>query len=144
MATFHKRTWVNNSAPYLNATNLNELEGDIQTFGNDIVTEVENHSDNYTDNKLPYIESDESESYEVSESTDVFELPSNVEDYSDSTFYIICTIDGEETTDFTLGEQNSVQILTLNTAISEGTVVIRAMKFKSSFLAFIANNMPVG
>lgn len=142
MATFHKRTWVNNSAPYLNANNLNGLEGDIQTFGDDIVTEVENHSDTYTTNKLPFIESDDEVSYEVTESTSIFALPENVTDYSDTTYYIICTINGEETTDFILGEQSFVQILTLTTAISSGTVVIRALKFKESFLSFIANNMP--
>ena len=134
MALFHKRTWRNNSAPALDENTLNELENDIQVFGDNIVNEL----------KSPYIESDVSVSHEVTESSTIFALPSNVVNYNDTSFYITCEIDGVETTNFTLGEQAYVPILTLATAISSGTVVIRAIKFKSSFLNFIANNGAVG
>lgn len=130
MAIFHKRTWTNDDTPDLDEDTLNELENDIQSFGDDIMN--------------VYAESDESVSYEVTESTTIFQLPNNVDNYSDTSFYITCEIDGVETTNFTLGEQAYVPILTLATAISSGTVVIRAVKFKSSFLNFLNNNGSVG
>ena len=40
MATFHKRNWQNGNAPYVNAANLNELENDIQDFGDEILVEA--------------------------------------------------------------------------------------------------------
>ena len=43
MATFNKRAWVNGQQPAINDTNLNALENDIQTFGNDIITEARNN-----------------------------------------------------------------------------------------------------
>ena len=130
MAIFHKRTWTNDDIPDLDEDTLNELEKDIQSFGDDIMN--------------VYAESDESVSYKVTESTTIFQLPNNVDNYADNKFYITCEIDGVETTNFTLGEQAYVPILTLATAISSGTVVIRAVKFKSSFLNFLNNNGSVG
>ena len=113
---------------------MNGMESDIQTFGDDIVNEL----------KSPYIESDEIATYEVTESSTIFLLPSNVDDCYDPTFYIICTIDGVETTNFKLEEQNFVPILKLYNAVSSGTVIIRAIKFKDGFISFIFNNMPLG
>lgn len=118
----------------MSATNLNQLESDIQTFGDEIVNEL----------KAPYIESDVSVTHEVTESSTIFSLPSNVDNYADPSFYIICTIDGVETTSFSLNEQNFVPILELYSAVSSGTVVIRAIKFKDNFISFIFNNMPLG
>lgn len=141
MATFNKRTWVNNSAPYLNADNLNGLENDIQTFGDAIVTELTQEI-NEVEGYL--IDSNEIVSYDVTESTQIFALPNNVDDYTDTSFCIICEIDGTETTDYTLNEQALQPVLILDTAISTGTVTIRAIKFKQSFINFILNNTSVG
>lgn len=43
MATFNKRNWVNGQQPAINDTNLNALESDIQTFGNNILEEANNN-----------------------------------------------------------------------------------------------------
>lgn len=61
MATFNKRNWVNGQQPAINNTNLNALESDIQTFGNNILEEANNN----VITKLGYDQYSNEETYDI-------------------------------------------------------------------------------
>lgn len=61
MATFNKRNWVNGQQPAINDTNLNALENDIQTFGNNILEEANNG----VITKLGYDQYSNEETYDI-------------------------------------------------------------------------------
>lgn len=61
MATFNKRNWVNGQQPAINDTNLNALESDIQTFGNNILEEANNG----VITKLGYDQYSNEETYDI-------------------------------------------------------------------------------
>ena len=82
--------------------------------------------------------------YVVDSEESMFELPRNYNDNSVVEVYI----DNVETVAYTIIEQNLVNCIQLNSAISSGTVLIKCKNFKKGFLKklieIVQDNTPVG